>query len=435
MIGEAGGRRLHPAAHTETVKGADYRLGRAVIELKMLDEEGLDKPERRAKIAALFRKHEPGRPVIVIARDRLPEADRAAFDRIVQTPVKTAVAKAKDQLRQSRLDEPDADRSVLLVVNNGYATMDHKALSALVGHRVMNDSSEIDAVVVAGIYYHGDGFDSIFLGHFDGVPIRIDRPFDDGALRRAWKGLLDRFMTDLVRRVPGPEATKAPVADVRFEEGGVTFVRPAPAMGKPSEFHVSGRPRANSSGLGTCPTVATTFPALTRPQWSALHSRLRGAPGLLSSYAGWLEHQARAVAAGQPLRPTVLVPITIDAWAAWCAGRGTEETVTSLVGYANDVFDDGVKGLIADARERRLGALVPERYVLAVTEVIGQDRADDVSHVALVRERADGTSDIRPLLEDIRMFHEHALAVAAAYAFREGVGVVLWNKDLTDAWV
>ncbi len=435
MVEEAGGIRLHPDHHKQAVQGADYRLGSALIELKILDEEGMDKPERRAKLAELFRRHEPERPLIVVARERLSETDRARFDRIVETPIKTAVSKAKNQLRQSRLDAPDADRSVLMVVNNGYATLDHEALKALVAHRVRNDTSEIDAVVVAGIYYHGDGFDGVFLGRFDCVPIRLDRRFNDEKLHVGWRAFLERFMTDLVRKEPGPEATKAPVSDVRFELDGVTYVRPAPAMGRPSSFYVRGRPRADSSGLTACPKVATTFPSLTRAQWSALNARLNGTASLRGSYEGWLAHQAGAVAAGLPLQPTVLVPVVIDEWAAWCGLRRLPETTGSLLGYANDVFDAEAKARIAGARERRAGAVVPSRYVLVATEVIGQDRADDISHIALVREASDGETLIRPLVEDARAFHEHALAVAAAYAVQEGYGSVLWQKNFTYAWV
>ena len=435
MIERAGGVRLHTDHHKQDVKGADYRLGSAVIELKMLDEEGLDKPERQAKLAALFRQHEPSRPVVVLGRGRLPDADRARFDRIVETPIKTAIAKAKDQLRQSRLCNPNADRSVLMVVNNGYATLDHKALKALVARRVRNDSSEIDAVIVAGIYYHSDGFDGIFLGHFDCVSIRLDRPFDDRGLHAGWNVFLEHFMTDLVREGPGPDATRAPVSDVRFEFGGVTYVRPAPAMGRPSSFYVRGRPRADSSGLTTCPTVAITFPSLTRVQWSALNNRLNGTPSLRGSYERWLAEQAGAVAAGRPLQPAVLVPVAIDEWVAWCAMRRLPETIASLLGYANDLFDAEAKARIVGAREHRAGAVVPSCYVLVETELIGQDRANDISHIALVQETSDGRTLIRSLVKDARAFHEHALAVAAAYAVREGYGSVLWQRDLTCAWV
>lgn len=42
VITAAGGER----AHAQNRPGADYRLNEAVIELKMLDEEGLFKPIR-----------------------------------------------------------------------------------------------------------------------------------------------------------------------------------------------------------------------------------------------------------------------------------------------------------------------------------------------------------------------------------------------------
>src|SRR3954447_892378 len=49
-----GGVRAHPDADRREKKGADYRLGSALIELKALDDEGFVKPERQHKLAALF---------------------------------------------------------------------------------------------------------------------------------------------------------------------------------------------------------------------------------------------------------------------------------------------------------------------------------------------------------------------------------------------
>ena len=66
VIQAAGGRRAHPDAFERKEFGADYLLGDAVIELKALDEDGLDKPERRQKLATLFRSYQPDRPVIVL---------------------------------------------------------------------------------------------------------------------------------------------------------------------------------------------------------------------------------------------------------------------------------------------------------------------------------------------------------------------------------
>lgn len=104
VIENAGGGRAHPDADRREQIGADYVLGNCVIELKALDDEGLAKPERQAKLAALFGSLHPNRPVVVLDRDSLPPAEQRSFDRILEGPIKTAIGKAKKQLKQSRLE-------------------------------------------------------------------------------------------------------------------------------------------------------------------------------------------------------------------------------------------------------------------------------------------------------------------------------------------
>jgi len=167
VFDNSGGVRAHLDASRRMNVGADYRLGGAIVELKALDEEGLMKPSRQEKLAALFQEYEPERPVIVLDRRRLEPEDQARFDRIIEGPIKTAIAKANRQLKQSRLDQADATCSVLMVINNGYTTLDHETLKRFVARRVRQDTHEIDAVVVAGAYYHSDGFDSYMLWPID----------------------------------------------------------------------------------------------------------------------------------------------------------------------------------------------------------------------------------------------------------------------------
>jgi hypothetical protein len=99
------------------------------------------------------------------------------------------------------------------------------------------------------------------------------------------------------------------------------------------------------------------------------------------------------------------------------------------------VFDTEVHRLIAEVRERRPESLLPSRYVLAVTEEIGQDRANDISHILVVWQRPNADPMIRTVVVNARIFHEHAIAVAASYAYAEGLEAVLWSKDLTYAWL
>src|SRR5690554_5072975 len=98
----AGGRRAHPDHDRRAARNADYVLGDAVIELKILDDEGLSKAERQAKLARLFIALDPDRPVHVLDRQRLDLAGQRAYDRAMEGPIKGAVKSAKGQLVQSR---------------------------------------------------------------------------------------------------------------------------------------------------------------------------------------------------------------------------------------------------------------------------------------------------------------------------------------------
>jgi hypothetical protein len=436
VIQKAGGTRAHPDADRREKKGADYRLGSALIELKLLDDEGFAKPERQHKLAALFRAHAPRRPVIVLDRSLLPTPDQVRFDRIIEGPIKSAITKARQQLKQSRLEQRDVTCSVLLIINNGYTTLSHDVLVKIVANRVRNDTKEIDTVIIAGAYYHSDGFDSYFLWPIDCIQINLERPFAEfELLRKGWNDLADCFMTNMVRGDLGPALDKGPVVDTQFDLDGVTYVRPAPAIGGVSTFHPYGRPRKDSSALIQCPPVGTSFPLLTRAQWSILNDSLGGPPILLGTYQAWCTEQALALNSGRPLRPLVLIPVLAADWAAWCEAERVPESAHSIFEYANQRFCYEVRKKVSDARERRPNMILPPRYILVVTEVIGQDRANDVSHIALVQERLDGNPLVRPLVEDVRIFHEHALALAAAYAIREKLDFVLWSKDLSHAWI
>lgn len=59
-------------------------------------------------------------------------------------------------------------------------------------------------------------------------------------------------------------------------------------------------------------------------------------------------------------------------------------------------------------------------------------RANDIAYV---RERPGGEPVIRPVVEDARIFHEHALAVASTYTIAEELSSVLYIRDLRYAWV
>ena len=268
VVIKAGGKRAHPDADRRSQRGADFVLGSSVIELKILEDEGLEKPERQQKLAKLFRACFPNRPTVVLDRRLLDTQGQRAYDRIFEGPVKSAVSSARQQLAQSR-NEYTATSTVLWVLNNGYSSLSHEALTELVARRARNDSSDIDAVVVSGAYFYSDAYDNFFLWPIDLTLIHPDKPFHGfEALQDAWKELANGRMTSLMQKTAVGEEGNGPVVDISFQLENVTFVMPTPPMGGESTFFVNGRPRNNSTGITSSPTVATVFAGIDRHEWS-----------------------------------------------------------------------------------------------------------------------------------------------------------------------
>jgi hypothetical protein len=427
----AGGRRAHPDADRREQRGADFVIGNSVIELKILEEEGLDNPERQRKLTELFRRQFPTRPTIVLDPSTLDGKGKRAYNNIFEVRIGKIVASAKEQLRQSR-QELRATTSVLWVINNRHTSLSNDALKEMVTRKVQNDTKEVDAIVVSGAYFYSDGFDSCFLWPIDCVPINLDKPFPEfEALQDSWNTFGLERMTDLLRAPPTAQDRKGPVVDLSFKYEGVTYVLPTPHMGKRSEFYVAGRPRINTTGINSCPKVATVFPGLSRMEWSNCK---RHAPKLLSqgSFEEWTIEESRAKRTCT-LKPLVVVPVTYEGWHAWATAQG-EGAHVSIFQYATDVFQDQIRKVMDGARELTERCVLPRRYMLLITEEIGQDLAFDVSHLAEVCIRPDGKEAYDEVWEDRSMFFEYALAVAAAEALARGLDCVYWQKNLTYAW-
>lgn len=436
VIELAGGKRAHPDADRRVAIGADYLLGEAVIELKALDDEGLAKPERQAKLSNLFRSHNSERPVVVLDRNALPHDARREYDRILEGPIKTAIGSAKQQLKQSRAEHPSTNVSVLFIINNGYTALDHEALKKLAANRARNDTRAIDGIVVAGCYFHSDTFDSFFLWPIDYIPINLQRPFSSyEKLRHAWQNYAERFMTEVVcGRIDFDKIRKGPVVDTQFDIDGITYVKPAPRIGNDSEFFVRGRPRKNSTGITHCPPVAMIFPDLSLSEWTKFRAAFPDEGLLLHSYDEWQNERAVALTTGMPLMPIVPLAITFRDWLKWRQDQRISKDLFSLMTYTNACFEQRVRSIMLAARDRATSSIAPSRYVLVVTEEIGQDRANDVSHIAVVREAPNDGAAIRELVANARIFHEHALALASAYALAESLECVFWAKDQRYAW-
>lgn len=435
IVEATGGVRAHPDADRRGEIGADYVLGATVIELKLLDEEGFDKPERQMKLATLFRGTQPNRPVVVLDEELLSASEQQKYRNTIEQPVKSVVTKAKKQLVQTRSEKPETTGSVLWIFNNGYTALDHDTLEALAANRIRQDTSNIDGVIVSGCYYHSDGYDSFFLWPCSYVPIRVDHPFPEFELLQAkFHDFANRYMTELMLQA-APNGSKGQVKDLVFDVDGIRYVRPSPVIGSPSEFYARGRPRTNSAGYHGIPPVAVIVPKLTRPDLEIIAGVVRAQRGALSSWESWQRHIESARQAAILTKPLVPIVVEAEAWLRWCYNEGRIPSLDALNHMARDLFDKKMLMILDTAREHRPGIILPSTYVLAVTQEIGQDQANDVSDIAVVRERLTGDPIIRPMVENLRTYHEHAATLAAAYALSEGIEALLWAKNRRHGWV
>lgn len=435
IIELAGGRRAYPDHDRQTVRNADYILGEAVIELKILDDEGLSKAERQKKLARLFSALDPDRPVHVLDRNLLDLNGQRAYDRAMEGPIKGAVKSAKGQLVQSRSDFPETKRSILMLVNNGNTALDHDEIVQMVGRRARNDTDDIDGVVVAGAYLHSDGFGTFALWPIDHVPIKLDRPFHEyDALRGAFHAYAERAMTAAIVDDLSEDMTKGPILDTGFDIDGKTFVKPAPPLSKSSDFYIHARPRLNSTGIDKSPIVGLTFPELDRGEWEKFRSYIPEDLSLGACFEDWLAKREKAVSEGEPLKPLIPMTVTLDGWIESLGGNTPPRRFGPVRAYANKLYQEAITKVIESAQDLSKTKVVPSRYVLAVTEQIGQDEANDVSHISLVEERAGNKSRVTPLVKNVRIFHLHACTLGASYAVKHGITALCLQKDTTYAW-
>ena len=242
-------------------------------------------------------------------------------------------------------------------------------------------------------------------------------------------------MTSVVRGEFSKDLLKGPVIDAQFDIDGVIYVKPTPPMGLPSGFFLNGRPRNDSTGITRCRPVAIVFPELNSLELAKFRDVPGGQVSPFSDSRSWQDERSSASESGTTTRPFVPMPVTFNGWNEWCEKEGEVKHSSTVFGYAAVLFDKKIKEIIAAAREQTTKSIVPTSYILVVTEEIGQDRANDVSHILMVREFADSDPIVKDLTTNLRLFHEYAIALASAYAVREGLEFVFWQKDLEYAWV
>lgn len=162
VIGVAGGRRLaegEAAGFKE--KNADYFLDDMVLELKDLQEEGLQSsPIRQEKLARLFSKYPADGLVRQLDPFTLSQRDFERYLDIVGVPIQKRIQAASKQIKATtqRL-APQTFKGAVILMNTGYSTIPHDFLEYLAFRYSRKDSKSISEVVVISSWVLTNGFD------------------------------------------------------------------------------------------------------------------------------------------------------------------------------------------------------------------------------------------------------------------------------------
>lgn len=232
IIVAAGGHRLtDEEANHEQTKNADYLIGNLVLELKILEEEGLRKKTRQVKVGELLSDGEFGDGVesIAISEHSVTPEQRRKFLDLLGRPIKSAVGSASKQIRATKehLSRPDL-RGGVIIVNSGYKSLRPETFGALVARYVEKDTTQIDEFICISTWMNSNGMDSNvffeFVPHKEGCQEIQD-------LRSAFQDRVNHVMTEFMRnalRYNGE--TLQPVGPIAFEHHGFQMVYEPPRM-------------------------------------------------------------------------------------------------------------------------------------------------------------------------------------------------------------
>lgn len=216
------------------LKNADYIAPNAILELKIFEEEGLEKKERQSKIAKLYDDLNYQSSVIDVSYEKAPFLIQRELKTIVSKPIQGAVKKASKQIAQTKsIINPKAN-GVLIAINNGYTYLNADSFKNIVKERCQNDSSNIDYVLCISVEHHQGDFDVYIMNYFKCYSINHNKEWEyEDVFQKAFDKMFNQSMTTMMQDLYNPNILNTslpPVSDIQFERNGVSYIREAPLV-------------------------------------------------------------------------------------------------------------------------------------------------------------------------------------------------------------
>lgn len=237
VVDTLGGRRPSKAERDfEQSKNADYLFPGGVGELKILEEEPLEKKARQDRIAneLAAKYHLP--PEVDLNIKHMNDYVKADYKELIGIPIKKAVKKAARQIAATKKHLGcSVHYGLLIAVNNGFGSLPHNEFDNLVLTYSRRETSQIDFILTTTVEYHQGDFDSYVFCYSEGYSVHggMDNPLKT-AFKKAVGDLFNERMTEMMRNqvklMQKGKDILEPISDIQFDRDGVRFIRRAPAV-------------------------------------------------------------------------------------------------------------------------------------------------------------------------------------------------------------
>jgi len=400
IIFNAGGKRYTDDPSINELN-CDYILDDVVIELKIIEEEPISKIEKQKKFVELFSAE--SETVILVPT----EEQKYSYNKILATPIKSALKKASKQLQVSQ-KEIDAKLKIAMIMNNGLYMVSQDEFLEIVISRAKNDTSGIDILIVCSMHYYSDKFDMNIIFNFKDFEINKTEYRNKeqiiNKLRASWNKKTEEYLTSQMTNKE-LHRTKEPIKDLYFEVDGIRYIKPSIQWGKASEFWVNGRPREDSTTENDAPLI-WVVPMFNEESYQYVKKFIADSSILkdsLNSYMEWIENNSIEQ------KNKIVVKIYIELEIKDLNRLTKPFQIDSIQKSANAIrklLSEEIRNEMSEYRDE----VICNNYILVEVIEIGMDKSNDIVYISHI------TNNIKQemIIEGKRLKYEYAIEVAIA---------------------
>ncbi len=426
VIINAGGKRYTDDPKIQ-VKNCDYILDNAVIELKIIEEEPIEKKSKQEKLAKLFSQVSEAKTVVLNPSEDL----EYEYYKILVTPIENHLKKASKQLNYSA-KEVNANMKIAIIMNNGLTMTSHEEFKKLATERAKNNTSGIDILIVCGIYYFSDKFDMNVMTYFDDIIIRgnSNDPVIE-KIRASWNVQVEKYITSQLMDL-NKKRVKEPIQDLFFEYEGVRYVKPPIQWGKSSEFYGEvGRPREDTTNKEDFLPLVTVIPIFSNESYEYFKANIIQKNIIQDTLEEYLEP---INVEAELLKDKIQTLVPIDIFIEEMKNFKIPFSINKVQELANDKYEH----LLNEIKNESIAykdKFFDKKFIFIEVQEIGIDKANDIAFISnIIYDENLEEFNQEWLIYGERITYDYAFALASSYCISLKAEKVYYYRNEDFKW-